>query len=116
MVGLKQFCVSGFPDNMSSAGDGTYWVAFPSPRLPLVDRVMPHAATRRVTARLPDRLRPAAQRYGLVARLGADGLITQSLHGPSGSYSEITGVREYGGWLYLGSLHETAVGRLPVPG
>jgi 2-keto-4-pentenoate hydratase/2-oxohepta-3-ene-1,7-dioic acid hydratase in catechol pathway/sugar lactone lactonase YvrE len=106
----------GFPDNMSSAGDGTYWVAFPSPRLPLVDRLMPHAATRRVTARLPDRLQPAAQRYGLVARLGADGLITQSLHGPSGSYREISGVREHGGWLYLGSLRETAVGRVPVPG
>jgi 2-keto-4-pentenoate hydratase/2-oxohepta-3-ene-1,7-dioic acid hydratase in catechol pathway/sugar lactone lactonase YvrE len=106
----------GFPDNMSSVGDGTYWVAFPSPRLPLVDRLMPHAAVRRVTARLPDRLQPAAQRYGLIARVGADGLIIQSLHGPSGAYREITGVREHGGWLYLGSLYETAVGRVPVPG
>jgi 2-keto-4-pentenoate hydratase/2-oxohepta-3-ene-1,7-dioic acid hydratase in catechol pathway/sugar lactone lactonase YvrE len=105
----------GFPDNMSSAGDGTYWVAFPSPRLPLVDRMMPHPATRRVAARLPDRLQPAAQRYGLVARVSADGQVTQSLHGPSGSYREIVGVREHGGWLYLGSLYETAVGRVPVP-
>jgi strictosidine synthase len=105
----------GIPDNMSSAGDGSYWIAFPSPRLPLVDRLMPHPAPRRVAARLPDRLQPAAQRYGLVARLGADGQITQSLHGPSGSYREIVGVREHDGWLYLGSLHETAVGRVPVP-
>ena len=105
----------GFPDNMSPAGDGTYWVAFPSPRLRLVDRLMPHAATRRITVRLPDRLQPAPQRYGLVARVSADGQITQSLHGPSGSYREIVGVREHGGWLYLGSLHETAVGRVPVP-
>ena len=105
----------GIPDNMSAAGDGTYWVAFPSPRLPLVDRLMPHPAPRRLAARLPDRLQPAAQRYGLVARLGADGLITQSLHGPSGSYREIVGVRQHDGWLYLGSLYETAVGRVPVP-
>jgi 2-keto-4-pentenoate hydratase/2-oxohepta-3-ene-1,7-dioic acid hydratase in catechol pathway/sugar lactone lactonase YvrE len=104
----------GIPDNMSSAGDGTYWVAFPSPRLPLVDRLMPHPAPRRVAARLPDRLQPAAQRYGLVARLSADGLITHSLHGPSGSYREIVGVRQHDGWLYLGSLFETAVGRVPV--
>jgi 2-keto-4-pentenoate hydratase/2-oxohepta-3-ene-1,7-dioic acid hydratase in catechol pathway/sugar lactone lactonase YvrE len=105
----------GLPDNMSAAGDGTYWVAFPSPRLPLVDRLMPHPAPRRVAARLPDRLQPAAQRYGLVTRLGADGQITQSLHGPSGSYREIVGVRQHDGWLYLGSLYETAVGRVPVP-
>ena len=76
---------------------------------------MPHPAARRVVSRLPDRLQPAAQRYGLVARMDADGRITQSLHGPSGSYREIVGVREHGGWLYLGSLYETAVGRVPVP-
>lgn len=102
----------GIPDNMSAVGDGTYWVAFPSPRLPLVDRLMPHPAARRLATRLPDRLQPAAQRYGLVARLGADGRITQSLHGPSGSYREIVGVRQHGNWLYLGSLYETAVGRV----
>ena len=105
----------GIPDNMSSAGDGTYWVAFPSPRLPLVDRLMPHPALRRAGARLPDRLQPAAQRYGLVAHLDARGLITQSLHGPSGRYREIVGVRQHDGWLYLGSLYETAVGRVPLP-
>jgi 2-keto-4-pentenoate hydratase/2-oxohepta-3-ene-1,7-dioic acid hydratase in catechol pathway/sugar lactone lactonase YvrE len=106
----------GIPDNISSAGDGTYWVAFPSPRLPLIDRLMPHPAPRRAAARLPGRLQPAAKRYGLVAHVGADGLITQSLHGPAGSYREIVGVREHDGWLYLGSLYETAVGRVPLPG
>ena len=96
-------------------GGGGYWVAFPSPRLPLVDRMMPHPASRRVAARLPERLQPAAQHYGLVARVGADGAIVQSLHGPAGTYPEIVGVREHDGWLYLGSLVETAVGRVPVP-
>jgi 2-keto-4-pentenoate hydratase/2-oxohepta-3-ene-1,7-dioic acid hydratase in catechol pathway/sugar lactone lactonase YvrE len=105
----------GIPDNISSVGDGTYWVAFPSPRLPLIDRLMPHPAPRRAAARLPGRLQPAAKRYGLVAHLGADGLITQSLHGPTGSYREIVGVRQHDGWLYLGSLYETAVGRVPLP-
>jgi len=110
----------GLPDNMSPAGDhgpgdGSYWVAFPSPRLPLVDRLMPHPAPRRVAVRLPERLQPAAQRYGLVARVGADGAILESLHGPAGTYREIVGVRQHGGWLYLGSLAETAVGRVPIP-
>jgi 2-keto-4-pentenoate hydratase/2-oxohepta-3-ene-1,7-dioic acid hydratase in catechol pathway/sugar lactone lactonase YvrE len=105
----------GLPDNMSPAGDGSYWVAFPSPRLPLVDRLMPHPAPRRIAARLPERLQPAAARYGLVARVGDDGTILQSLHGPAGSYREIVGVRQHDGWLYLGSLAETAVGRVRVP-
>jgi 2-keto-4-pentenoate hydratase/2-oxohepta-3-ene-1,7-dioic acid hydratase in catechol pathway/sugar lactone lactonase YvrE len=109
----------GLPDNMSPAGndragDGTYWVAFPSPRLPFVDRMMPHPAPRRIAARLPERLQPAAQRYGLVARVGADGTIIRSLHGPAGSYREIVGVREHDGWLYLGSLAEPAVGRVRI--
>jgi 2-keto-4-pentenoate hydratase/2-oxohepta-3-ene-1,7-dioic acid hydratase in catechol pathway/sugar lactone lactonase YvrE len=109
----------GLPDNMSPAGndragDGTYWVAFPSPRLPFVDRMMPHPAPRRIAARLPERLQPAAQRYGLVARVGADGTIIRSLHGPAGSYPEIVGVREHDGWLYLGSLADTAVGRVRI--
>jgi 2-keto-4-pentenoate hydratase/2-oxohepta-3-ene-1,7-dioic acid hydratase in catechol pathway/sugar lactone lactonase YvrE len=107
----------GLPDNMSPAGedragDGSYWVAFPSPRLPLVDRMMPHPTPRRIAARLPERLQPAAQRYGLVARIGADGAILQTLHGPAGSYREIVGVRQHDGWLYLGSLAENAVGRV----
>jgi strictosidine synthase len=107
----------GLPDNMSPAGDdragnGSYWVAFPSPRLPFVDRMMPHPAPRRVAARLPERLQPAAQRYGLVARIGPGGAILQTLHGPAGSYREIVGVRQHDGWLYLGSLAETAVARV----
>jgi 2-keto-4-pentenoate hydratase/2-oxohepta-3-ene-1,7-dioic acid hydratase in catechol pathway/sugar lactone lactonase YvrE len=105
----------GLPDNMSPAGDGSYWVAFPSPRLPLVDRLMPHPAPRRIAARLPERLQPAAARYGLVVRVGGDGTILQSLHGPAGSYREIVGVRQHDGWLYLGSLAETAVGRVRIP-
>ena len=96
------------------AGDGSYWVAFPSPRLPFVDRMMPHPVPRRVAARLPERLQPAAQRYGLVTRVGADGAILQSLHGPAGTYREIVGVRQHDGWLYLGSLYETAVGRVRI--
>ncbi|HEV2452307.1 MAG TPA: fumarylacetoacetate hydrolase family protein [Streptosporangiaceae bacterium] len=104
----------GIPDNMSPAGDGSYWVAFPTPRLPLVDRMMPRPAARRLAARLPDRLQPAAQRYGLAGRVGADGQIVQLLHGPAGTYREIVGVRQHDGWLYLGSLYETAVGRVPL--
>jgi 2-keto-4-pentenoate hydratase/2-oxohepta-3-ene-1,7-dioic acid hydratase in catechol pathway/sugar lactone lactonase YvrE len=110
----------GLPDNMCPAGnqapgDGSYWVAFPSPRLPFVDRLMPHPAPRRVAVRLPERLQPAAQRYGLVARVGAEGAIVQSLHGPAGTYREIVGVRQHDGWLYFGSLAETAIGRVRIP-
>jgi hypothetical protein len=38
--------------------------------------------------------------------------------GLAGSHREIVDVRQHDGWPYLGSLYETAVGRvrIPVPG
>jgi sugar lactone lactonase YvrE len=104
-----------YPDNLSEAGDGTYWMALPSLRLPQVDRLMPYPGLRRVAARLPDRLQPRPSAYGLVALIDGDGGVLRTLHGPAGRYREITGVRQHGEWLYLGSLVETAVARVRLP-
>ena len=30
-----------YPDNISAVGDGTYWVALPSPRVPIAERLLP---------------------------------------------------------------------------
>lgn len=35
---------------------------------------------------------------------------------PTGRYCEISGVRQHNGWLYLGSLAESSVGRVALPG
>lgn len=85
-----------YPDNMSAVGDGTYWIALPSSRLPGA-----------VTGS-----RPA--RYGLVALVDGDGIARRTVHGPSGEYAMITGVRQHGSTLWMGSLTESGVARIAL--
>jgi len=103
-----------YPDNLASVGDGTYWVALPSPRVPIEERLLPHPRIRRFASLLPDRVLPQPRRYGLVARIDGEGKVLRTLHGPVGSYRMITGVRQHGDQLWLGSLHEATVGRVPL--
>jgi 2-keto-4-pentenoate hydratase/2-oxohepta-3-ene-1,7-dioic acid hydratase in catechol pathway/sugar lactone lactonase YvrE len=105
----------GLPDNLSAVGDDTYWIALPSLRIPALDRMLPLPLVRSLTARLPARLQPVPPRYGSVLQVDGTGRILRSLHGPAGRYAEITGVREHDGWLYLGSLLESAAARVRLP-
>ncbi len=106
----------GFPDNLSHNDAGIFWVAFASPRRKELDALMPRPGLRRVIASLPDNLQPSPSPYGLIAGIDEDGVPRHCLHGPAGAFTEITGVREHDGWLYLGSLHEPAVARVRAPG
>ena len=65
-----------YPDNLSAVGDGTYWIALPSPRVPIAERLLPHPRLRQLAALLPDAMQPQPRRYGLVALVDGDG------HGP----------------------------------
>ncbi|MCI0688788.1 MAG: SMP-30/gluconolactonase/LRE family protein [Sporichthyaceae bacterium] len=103
-----------YPDNLSTVGDGTYWVALPSPRLAIEERLLPHPMVRRLIVFLPDRLQPGPAQYGLVAQVDGTGRVLRTLHGPTGVYSVVTGVREHDGALWLGSLTEPAVARIPL--
>lgn len=103
-----------YPDNLSAAGDGTYWVALPSPRLAIAERLLPYPRLRQLAALVPVRLQPQPKRYVLVARIDRDGTLLRTLHGPAGRYPMATGVREHDGFLWLGSLTERAVARVPL--
>lgn len=103
-----------YPDNLSAVGDGTYWVALPSPRVPIAERLLPHPGLRRTALLLPEALQPKPRRYGLVAHVDGDGHVLRTVHGPSGGYRMITGVRQAGGVLWLGSLVEPAMGRVDL--
>jgi len=45
----------------------------------------------------------------------ATGAVVHDLQGPGDRYTMVTGVREHGGRLYLGSLAERAVAVLGLP-
>lgn len=106
--------LAAYPDNMAPVGDGTYWIALPSPRLPIVERLLPYPWLRRLAALLPERLQPQPMRYSLVALVDGDGTVLRTIHGPRGKYCMITGVRQHGESLWLGSLTESAVARITL--
>jgi sugar lactone lactonase YvrE len=102
------------PDNMSAVGDGTYWIALPSPRVPIAEWLLPHPTLRRIAAVLPVRLQPQPRPYSLVALVDGDGRVLRTLHGPAGRYTMVTGVRQHGDTLWLGSLTGPGVARVAL--
>jgi sugar lactone lactonase YvrE len=106
--------LAAYPDNMSSVGDGTYWIALPSPRLPIVERLLPHPWLRWAANLLPEAMQPQPKKYSLVALVDGEGEVLRTIHGPSGRYTMVTGVRQQGRHLWLGSLYEAAVARIPL--
>jgi len=106
----------GFPDGVGSGENGVFWVTIVSPRDALADSVLfPHPFLRKIVQRLPEALMPAASDYAFLLGIDGEGNILHNLQDPAGGYSQITNVLEYEGMLYLGSLSEDAVGRMPVP-
>jgi sugar lactone lactonase YvrE len=103
-----------YPDNMAAAGDDRYWIALASPRLAVLERLLPYPRVRQVVGVVPQRLQPQPKRYGLAALVDGDGRVLRTLHGPAGRYSMITGVRQDEGTLWLGSLTEAAVARVAL--
>jgi sugar lactone lactonase YvrE len=101
-----------YPDNMSAAGDDTYWIALPSPRMALAERLLPYPRVRQLAALVPDRLQPQPARHSIVALVEGDGTVLRTLHGPQGRYHMVTGVRQHGDVLWLGSLAERGVARV----
>jgi sugar lactone lactonase YvrE len=103
-----------YPDNMAPVGDGTYWIALASPRVAALEGLLPYPRVRQVVALVPQRLQPQPKRYGLVGLVDGDGRVLRTLHGPAGSYMFITGVRQHGSTLWMGSLTENAIARVSL--
>lgn len=104
----------GFPDNLSRWRD-TFWLALPSPRDRLLDRLLPGTAGRHLVARLPDAFKPRPRRHGLVLGFGPDGALRHNLQDATGRVAIVTGVRQKGNRLFLGSLSEPSVAVVTVP-
>jgi sugar lactone lactonase YvrE len=103
-----------YPDNMSSVGDGTYWIALASPRVPLAEKLLPYPRVRRIAAVLPPRLQPQPVPHTIVALVDTDGTVLRTLHSPTGHYPMLTGVRQHGDTLWFGSLTQRSIARVPL--
>ena len=106
----------GSPDNISLGSDGIFWVAMPSTRNALLDRLLPApGAIRRAVWALPEKLSPQAAPVLFVLGITGAGEVRHVVFAEGEVYKFVTGVREHDGWLYLGSLTEDSVARFPKP-
>ncbi|HEV7756210.1 MAG TPA: SMP-30/gluconolactonase/LRE family protein [Mycobacteriales bacterium] len=102
----------GFPDNIALGEDGLVWITVASPRNPVVDGLARLPALRRAVWALPDRLQPAPAHTVWVMAVDADGRVVHDLQGTSDRFHMVTGVRQHGGSVYLGSLIGRTIGVL----
>lgn len=105
----------GFPDNLTAAGGGVFWVALYGPRSALKDRAMATPWLREVAARIPGAGLTRTRRHGMAVAFNHLGKVLHFLDDPDGGFAPVTTVQEEGGSLYLGSLSEDAVGRVTAP-
>jgi sugar lactone lactonase YvrE len=103
-----------YPDNMSSVGDGTFWIALASPRVPIAERLLPHPLLRRIVAVLPTAVQPQPKPHTIVAQVDAAGAVLRTLHAPTGHYPMLTGVRQAGDTLWCASLTQPALARVSL--
>jgi sugar lactone lactonase YvrE len=106
----------GFPDGISSNGRDKFWLALVTPRDATLDKLLPHPFLRKAVWRLPPFLRPAPKRYSFVLGLDTNGRVVANLQdGSSDCYAQIANAVEHDGFLYFGSIGESAIGRHRIP-
>ena len=105
----------GFPDNITCNNRDRFWLALAAPRDELLDQLAGDVFKRKLISRLPGFLQPAPKRHSFVLGLDLNGAVIANLqYAGDDAYSPITSAREFGPWLYFGSLTEPAIGRIPL--
>ncbi len=105
----------GYPDNITNAGRGVYWVALFGPRSDIKDAAASSALLRKVAARAPGTLLTRTRRRSMAVAISHVGRVLQFMDDPGGNYAPVTSVTEFGGTLYLGSLKEPDIGQATAP-
>ena len=100
----------GIPDNMSTGSDGVFWIAMPTARNRLLDLLLSRPGfLRSAVWSMPERLQPDVTRITWVVGIDGEGDIVHNLQASGKDFHYVTGVREYDGRLYLGSLVEPGI-------
>ncbi len=103
----------GYPDNIKAQGDGTYWVAFASPRVP-AEKLMPYPFLRKIIWRLGPKVRPAPIHRGMLVQFDGDGTILRTLQDPQGRLGITTAGQAAGDQFYVMTLDSPWFGRMPI--
>lgn len=103
----------GYPDNIKAQGDGTYWMAFASPRVP-AEKLMPYPFLRKVIWRLGPMVRPAPIHRGMLVQFDDEGTILRTLQNPDGHIGITTSGQVVDDHFYVMTLDSPWFGRMPV--
>jgi sugar lactone lactonase YvrE len=104
----------GTPDNISFNGSDTFWVAMPSLRAAL-DTQAQWPSVRKLLSHLPQHVLAAGVApYAFVVALGLDGEVKDNRQNSGEGYNMITSANECNGSLYLGSVTQSALARVPL--
>ena len=107
----------GLPDNISyNDQNRRFWLALYSPRAASLDDLASKPNwVKKLALRLPKFLQPAPAHKAWVLALDENGKVIANLqHDSKDAYGPITSVREWGPWLYFGSLTADSLARLPL--
>ena len=105
----------GFPDNITEAPDGGFWLALPGPRTEQIDALIPSPFARKIAWRIFNLGISPVERHSWAVKLTADGVAISSLEDASGRIYMVTSVIEQAGKLYLGSLATDYIGIIDAP-
>lgn len=104
----------GLPDNITFNGQDRFWVALFAPRNPLLDGLANWPSLRKAMIRASAYVPRPVENRAMALAFGTDGQLLANLQDDTrGNYSPITSVREANGMLYVGSLSEPGVARMP---
>ena len=103
----------GFPDNLSTGDSGLIWVALPNARNRVLDILLPRPPIlRKLAWAAPEVLQPKEKPTVWVQAYNSDGVLVHDLQTTHPGFRMVTGVREFEGGLWLGSLASRAIGRI----
>ncbi len=100
----------GIPDNINR-GEDTFWLALPSPRNMILDRLGPYPWLRKIVTRLPASLHPAPQRHPIVLEITEEGQVLRNLQDETGDVALVSSAYPFRNQLYLGSYQEPTLRR-----
>lgn len=111
----------GMPDDIRFNGRDRFWIALNARRLAWVDWLEPHPLLKAIVAGSLGQIFPDTDARWIgsgaaVLAIDLDGKVVQVLRDEQRRYVTCTGVLEYQGSLYLGSVVEPSVAKLPAPG
>ncbi|WNJ17492.1 SMP-30/gluconolactonase/LRE family protein [Pontibacter sp. G13] len=93
----------GFPNGISRASDGHFWLGFSTRRNDALDKIHPKKGLKKFVYGLPEFMQPKQEPYGLILKISPQGEIRELLSDPTGTViPEAGAVKEHEGTLYIG--------------